>query len=105
MIASRSVVQQEEFGEAGAISSEVLTGVRTVAAFGTELREMERFADELEDGVKAAISKYHMIGAGTGAMYLLIYGSYALAFWYGCNMLLQNKITPGDIFTVKIKST
>lgn len=29
-----------------------------------------------------------------------MYGAYAIAFWYGCELLSRNELTPGDVFTV-----
>jgi hypothetical protein len=55
--------------------------MRTVTAFGGELCERDRYSRALDRGVKAAIKRFYILGFGTGLLYLLIYGFYALAFW------------------------
>jgi hypothetical protein len=52
------------------------------------------------DGLRLAIKKYHVLGIGLGFVFFIMYGSYALAFWYGCQLLLADLLTPGDVFTV-----
>lgn len=39
-----------------------------------------------------------------GAAFLLIYASYALAFWYGTTLVLTDDYTIGNVLTVSINS-
>ena len=32
-----------------------------------------------------------LVGSGAGVMWLLIYGSYALAFWYGVKLIMDDR--------------
>lgn len=54
----------------------------------------------LMSGLRLAIKKYQVLGIGMGLVFFIMYSSYALAFWYGCQLLLNNLLTPGDVFTV-----
>ena len=33
-----------------------------------------------------------LVGSGAGVMWLLIYGSYALAFWYGVKLIMDDRV-------------
>jgi ATP-binding cassette subfamily B (MDR/TAP) protein 1 len=92
--------QQKWFAKAGAVAEEVLMAIRTVTAFGGERHEVERFQRQLgrakHGGVMAGI---HM-GVSLGAMFAIMSGMYALAFWYGSYHLLADGMNPGDFMTV-----
>jgi uncharacterized membrane protein (DUF485 family) len=54
----------------------------------------------LSAGLKTAMKKYNVFAVAIGVVFFLMYGSYSLAFWYGCQLLDQGALTPGDVFTV-----
>jgi ATP-binding cassette subfamily B (MDR/TAP) protein 1 len=47
-------------------------------------------------GIKKAITA----NIAMGAAFLLIYASYALAFWYGTTLVLSNEYSIGKVITV-----
>jgi hypothetical protein len=49
-----------------------------------------------------AIKKYQVFAVAIGLVFFLTYGSYSLAFWYGCQLLDQGYLSPGDVFTVHL---
>lgn len=50
----------------------------------------------LKIGEKSA----HFNGLGLGVFFFIIYGAYGLAFYYGTTLLLQNRITSGEVVNV-----
>ncbi|CAL8095688.1 unnamed protein product [Calicophoron daubneyi] len=84
-----AVKELKAYAKASAISSEVLTAIRTVVAFGGEKKEFERYTKELG-------------GAEKGAIIFTISGASALIFWYGAKLLRskEENYTPGDIIQV-----
>ncbi|CAG8515882.1 5176_t:CDS:2 [Diversispora eburnea] len=48
------------------------------------------------EGRKKAITS----GAGVGFTFFFIYSVFALAFWYGTNLILDGEITPGEIVNI-----
>ncbi|ODN00081.1 Multidrug resistance protein 1 [Orchesella cincta] len=100
MIATQASREQQKYGKAGAVAEEVLSCIRTVVAYSGEKREIHRYSTALASGLKMALKKYHMFAILVGFVFFIMYGSYALAFWYGCQLLYQDEITPGDVFTV-----
>lgn len=78
------------YGKAGSVAEEVLSAVRTVVAFGGQTKEVERFENNLHDAKKAGIMRGLLTGIGGGFMWLIIYASYALAFWYGVKLIMDD---------------
>ncbi|XP_013371477.1 PREDICTED: multidrug resistance protein 1-like [Chinchilla lanigera] len=88
------------YAKAGAVAEEVLAAVRTVIAFGGQNKELERYSDNLEDAKRIGIKKAITANIAIGATYLLIYASYALAFWYGTTLVLSDEYSIGRVLTV-----
>ncbi|XP_071841103.1 ATP-dependent translocase ABCB1-like isoform X2 [Apostichopus japonicus] len=100
MIASFATKEQESYAKAGSIAEEVLSCVRTVFSFGGEQKEIKRYEGELQDAKDVGIKKGITTATGIGVTMLIIFSSYALAFWYGPRMVSQDKISGGDVLTV-----
>ncbi|XP_025004168.2 ATP-dependent translocase ABCB1 isoform X1 [Gallus gallus] len=88
------------YAKAGAVAEEVLAAVRTVVAFGGQRKETERYQKNLEDAKRMGIQKAISANISMGVSFFLIYGSYALAFWYGTILVLSEDYTIGKVFTV-----
>uniref|UniRef100_A0A803YBU0 ATP binding cassette subfamily B member 1 n=1 Tax=Meleagris gallopavo TaxID=9103 RepID=A0A803YBU0_MELGA len=88
------------YAKAGAVAEEVLAAVRTVVAFGGQRKETERYQKNLEDAKRIGIQKAISANISMGISFFLIYGSYALAFWYGTVLVLSDDYTIGKVFTV-----
>ncbi|RZC33786.1 multidrug resistance protein 1, partial [Asbolus verrucosus] len=86
--------EQDAYGSAGTIAEEVLTSIRTVVAFGGQEKEIDRYDKELEFAKKNNIKRASMTASGFGLLWFFIYGSYALAFWYGVKLILEGRDTP-----------
>lgn len=100
------------YGVAGAIAEEVFSAIRTVMAFGGQSKELERYNQKLIAARDINIKRSFFSGLGFGLLWFFIYGSYALAFWYGVGLVIDEKrekdindITydPGTMVTVSIK--
>uniref|UniRef100_A0A669QV84 ATP binding cassette subfamily B member 1 n=1 Tax=Phasianus colchicus TaxID=9054 RepID=A0A669QV84_PHACC len=92
--------EQAAYAKAGAVAEEVLGAVRTVIAFGGQEKEIKRYHKNLEDAKRIGIRKSITSNISMGAAFLLIYASYALAFWYGTTLVLTDDYTIGKVLTV-----
>ncbi|NXO51029.1 MDR1 protein, partial [Aramus guarauna] len=92
--------EQAAYAKAGAVAEEVLAAVRTVVAFGGQEKEIKRYHKNLEDAKQIGIKKSITANISMGAAFLLIYASYALAFWYGTTLVLNDDYTIGNVLTV-----
>lgn len=73
------------------MAEEVLSGIRTVFAFGGEKAEVERYDQRLVNAKRAVRMKGLLAGIGDGIMRFLFFGSNALAFWYGVKLVLEDR--------------
>lgn len=78
---SLTALELAAYGQAGSVAEEVLAAIRTVVAFNGEQKEAERYSEKLMPAEKTGIKKSMWSGIGGGVMWLIIYLSYALAFW------------------------
>uniref|UniRef100_A0A8C0FLU4 ABC-type xenobiotic transporter n=1 Tax=Bubo bubo TaxID=30461 RepID=A0A8C0FLU4_BUBBB len=92
--------EQAAYAKAGAVAEEVLAAIRTVIAFGGQEKEIKRYHKNLEDAKRIGIKKAITANISMGAAFLLIYASYALAFWYGTTLVLTDDYTIGNVLTV-----
>ncbi|XP_075036809.1 bile salt export pump-like [Mixophyes fleayi] len=89
------------YAKAGAVADEVLSGIRTVAAFGGELKEVDRYDKNLVYAQRWGIRKGVIMGFFTGYLWFIIFLCYALAFWYGSKLVLEEEeYSPGNLLQV-----
>ncbi|XP_029444667.1 multidrug resistance protein 1-like isoform X2 [Rhinatrema bivittatum] len=88
------------YAKAGAVAEEVLSAIRTVIAFGGQQKEIKRYERNLEDAKRIGIKKAVTANISIGFAFLFIYASYALAFWYGTTLILDEGYTIGSVLTV-----
>uniref|UniRef100_A0A452RYI7 Bile salt export pump n=1 Tax=Ursus americanus TaxID=9643 RepID=A0A452RYI7_URSAM len=89
------------YAKAGSVADEVLSSVRTVAAFGGEKKEVERYEKNLVFAQRWGIRKGIVMGFFTGFMWCLIFFCYALAFWYGSKLVLEDgEYTAGTLVQI-----
>lgn len=96
------------YAKAGTIAEEVFSAIRTVIAFGGQYKEVNRYKANLIDAKNINIKRGFFSGLGFGLLWFFIYASYALAFWYGVGLVIDQRgwgaddiiYTPGVMFTV-----
>ncbi|XP_011362486.1 phosphatidylcholine translocator ABCB4 isoform X3 [Pteropus vampyrus] len=88
------------YAKAGAVAEEALGAIRTVIAFGGQNKEQERYQKHLENAKEIGIKKAISANISMGIAFLLIYASYALAFWYGSTLIISKEYTLGNAMTV-----
>lgn len=79
------------YSSAGSVAEEVLGSIRTVVAFGGQEKELERYKKNLLPAEKNGKKKGLFSGLGGFIMWLIIYAVYALAFWYGISLILEDR--------------
>ncbi|XP_041969859.1 multidrug resistance protein homolog 49 [Aricia agestis] len=83
----------------GVVAEEVLAGIRTVVAFGGEEKEIARYTERLAPANKTGTKRGIFSGIGSGIMWLIIYATYALSFWYGVGLILDSRHEPQPTYT------
>ncbi len=85
------------YEKAGAIATDAVGGVRTVASFAREDKILQMFSERLEEPMRLGIRKAHVSGLGFGASQFVMFACNCLAFWYilGDGSILFNKLITG----------
>ncbi|CAD7078234.1 unnamed protein product [Hermetia illucens] len=96
---SLSEKELKAYSSAGSVAEEVLNGIRTVVAFGGEEKELQRYQVKLGPAEKSGVRKGLISGIGGGTMWFLIYCCYALAFWYGVSLILDDRDKEDKLYT------
>ncbi|KAM9308184.1 ATP-binding cassette sub-family B member 5-like [Gastrophryne carolinensis] len=78
------------YAKAGAVAEEVFSSIRTVVAFGGQEKEIKRYTNNLVEGKNIGIKKAMTSQLAVGVMFFIIYASYALGFWYGTTLILND---------------
>uniref|UniRef100_A0A8C5D596 Bile salt export pump n=1 Tax=Gouania willdenowi TaxID=441366 RepID=A0A8C5D596_GOUWI len=100
-VAKLTGMELQAYAKAGAVADEVLSSIRTVAAFGGEQKEVQRYDQNLVSAQRWGIRKGLIMGFFTGYMWLIIFLCYGLAFWYGSSLVVDTKeYTPGTLLQV-----
>uniref|UniRef100_A0A1A8GQ60 ATP-binding cassette, sub-family B (MDR/TAP), member 4 n=1 Tax=Nothobranchius korthausae TaxID=1143690 RepID=A0A1A8GQ60_9TELE len=100
VLVSFTTKEQSAYAKAGAVAEEVLSAIRTVYAFSGQNKEIDRYHKNLEDAKRMGIKKAISANIAMGFTFLMIYLSYALAFWYGSTLILGGEYTIGKVLTV-----
>ncbi|KAI4882015.1 hypothetical protein NFI96_000728 [Prochilodus magdalenae] len=91
----------QAYAKAGAVADEVLSSIRTVAAFGGEKKEVDRYDRNLISAQRWGIRKGLIMGFFTGYLWFIIFLCYALAFWYGSSLVVDTmEYSPGTLLQV-----
>ncbi|KAH0814797.1 hypothetical protein GEV33_007994 [Tenebrio molitor] len=91
--------EMEAYGAAGSIAEEVLSSVRTVVAFNGQEKEITRYEKHLQSAKMNNITKNLFSGISNGFMWFFIFASYALSFWYGVGLILEERNLPQEEIT------
>ncbi|KPJ05317.1 Multidrug resistance protein-like 49 [Papilio xuthus] len=96
---SLTTQELKAYSIAGVVAEEVLSSIRTVVAFGGEEKEIERYSERLAPAKKTGTRKGVYSGMGSGFMWLIIYMTYSLSFWYGVGLILDSRHEEIPIYT------
>ncbi|XP_046965821.1 ATP-dependent translocase ABCB1-like [Vanessa cardui] len=76
-------------GKASAVAEEALGSIKTVYAFNGQEKEIDRYKIHLADARRIHIQKEFFTGLSMGFLYLCIFSSYALAFYLGIHLVIN----------------
>uniref|UniRef100_A0A8D0BE78 Uncharacterized protein n=1 Tax=Salvator merianae TaxID=96440 RepID=A0A8D0BE78_SALMN len=89
------------YAKAGAVAEEILSALRTVVAFNGQKKATARYDANLENARIVGMKKAITTNISMGVTQFFMFGCYALAFWYGTKLTVDEKDTY-DIGTVLI---
>ena len=92
-------VKKKSYSFAHGIAEEVFTGIRTVTAFNKQEESCERYYQKLIHSKRIGIKYAPLKGFGLGALPLVLYGVFALGFWYGGKLIIEEDWAVGEMMT------
>jgi ATP-binding cassette, subfamily B (MDR/TAP), member 1 len=99
MQSTLSEKELKSYSSAGCVAEEVFGGIRTVVAFGGEDVECDRYKTRLQPAEFNGNRKGYFTGLGGGVMWFIVYCCYALAFWYGVSLILEDRTLEVKTYT------
>ncbi|XP_048159716.1 ATP-binding cassette sub-family B member 5 isoform X1 [Corvus hawaiiensis] len=90
LLASLTAKELSAYAKAGAVAEEILTAIRTVVAFNGQQKALEKYDANLEMAKSVGMKKSITTNTCLGVSQFFIFGSYALAFWYGTKLTAED---------------
>ncbi|ESO94117.1 hypothetical protein LOTGIDRAFT_145119, partial [Lottia gigantea] len=83
----------QAYAKAGSVAEEVLSSIRTVVAFGGQEKEVKRYSANLSEAKAFGVKKGMTNGIAFGFVWLAMFCAYALGFWYGTKLTVEEHET------------
>ncbi|KAL7120608.1 hypothetical protein ACP275_02G132300 [Erythranthe tilingii] len=96
-IASRA---EKSYSNAANVVQQTIGSIRTVASFTGEKQTVAKYKKFLDASYKSDLNVCLSSGLGTRSLVFIVFSSFALAVWFGANMILHNGYTGGEVITV-----
>ncbi|KAL6660468.1 hypothetical protein ACP70R_002014 [Stipagrostis hirtigluma subsp. patula] len=88
--------EEASYQRAGSVAQQAISSIRTVLSFVMEDRLADKYAEWLNKAAPIGIKMGFAKGAGMGVIYLVTYSQWALALWYGSQLVARGEIKGGD---------
>uniref|UniRef100_A0A8C5PNB0 ATP-binding cassette sub-family B member 5 n=1 Tax=Leptobrachium leishanense TaxID=445787 RepID=A0A8C5PNB0_9ANUR len=92
LLTSFTIKELAAYAKAGAVAEEVLTAIRTVVAFNGQEKALAKYNGNLIAAKTVGIKKSITTNTSMGITQLFIFGAYALAFWYGTKLTIDEPV-------------
>uniref|UniRef100_A0A7N0VJM5 Uncharacterized protein n=1 Tax=Kalanchoe fedtschenkoi TaxID=63787 RepID=A0A7N0VJM5_KALFE len=100
IISKMASLGQTAYAKAATVVEQTIGSIRTVASFTGEKQAVSDYKSSLKGAFKSGVTEGAAVGAGMGVVYFIIFGSYALAIWYGSKMIIEKGYSGGDVLNV-----
>lgn len=84
------------YTKAGSIAEQGIGSIRTVFSFVAESKLAGKYAELLQKSAPIGARVGFAKGIGMGVIYLIMYSTWALAFWYGSILIASNELDGGS---------
>ncbi|KAI4891630.1 hypothetical protein NFI96_007634 [Prochilodus magdalenae] len=86
ILATLTSKELSAYAKAGAVAEEILVAIRTVVAFNGQKKAVQKYEDNLINAKNFGVKKAVTTNISMGLTQFIIFGAYALAFWYGTKL-------------------
>ncbi|KAG2252450.1 hypothetical protein Bca52824_082586 [Brassica carinata] len=94
--------QQAAYAKASTIVEQTCGSIRTVASFTREKQAISSYKEMINLAYESTVNQGFSTGLGLGVMFLVFFCSYALAIWFGGEMILRKGYTGGAVINVMV---
>lgn len=71
-----------------------------MASFTGEKRAIDKYNKKLEVAYKVSKKQGLASGSGVGSLIVIVFGTYALAIWYGSKLIIEKGYSGGTVMNV-----
>eukprot|EP00835_Amoeboradix_gromovi_P003371 NODE_220_length_13988_cov_0.426885.p1 type:complete len:1259 gc:universal NODE_220_length_13988_cov_0.426885:8261-12037(+) len=90
---------QLRYADAGGLAQNVLENMRIVTAYNSQSYFFSKFMDQINTAYKLGFTKSFLTATIIGALMFILFGTYALGFWFGSTQVADGKMAAGDVLT------
>ncbi|RID54609.1 hypothetical protein BRARA_G01915 [Brassica rapa] len=94
--------QQAAYAKASTIVEQTCGSIRTVASFTREKQAISSYKELINLAYESTVNQGFSTALGLGVMFLVFFCSYALAIWFGGEMILKKGYTGGAVINVMV---
>ena len=87
------------YEEASGVAEEVLSQMQTVASFSGEKKAIEKYDEKLREAETAGVTLSIIRGMGLGILFLSIFLTYGVGYWYGSRLIATGEVDFGTVLT------
>ena len=91
---------QDSYSKAGSIAEQAFSSIRTVVAFGGQKRETTAYVEQLDAAFATGKRRSQATALGIACFMLILFSTYALAFWYGSHEVYKGNMQSSEILNV-----
>jgi len=96
-IKNLSNLSQEAISLVGSHIEETINGIKTIQSYLCEDKEVRNFNDYLEKSLVVSLKKIRLRSLLVALVIALAFGSITVVIWFGSHLVLDGKITPGEL--------
>ncbi|KAF5743846.1 ATP binding cassette subfamily B4 isoform 1 [Tripterygium wilfordii] len=100
LISKMATRGQSSYAKAATVVEQTIGAIRTVASFTGEKHAISEYNKHLVSAYKSSVSEGLANGFGIGVVMLVVFGTYALAVWYGGKLILDKGYDGGQVLNV-----
>ncbi|XP_060672571.1 ABC transporter B family member 9 [Ziziphus jujuba] len=91
---------QLAYADAGNVVEQTVGSIRTVASFTGEKQAIDKYNEKLEVAYKVSTKQGLVSGLGMGSVLVIVFGTHALAVWYGSKLIIEKGYNGGTVINV-----
>ncbi|UKZ78470.1 hypothetical protein TrVFT333_006210 [Trichoderma virens FT-333] len=99
-VLTNNKISLESYAQGGSLAEEVIGSIRNTIAFGTQDRLSKKYSNYLDKGAIYGFKMQISMACMSAMMWLILYLTYALAFWQGSKYVVDEVIPVSKLLIV-----